>query len=107
MVTDLVTGAKQSATKYRCDLLPPQAILRIADILHQGAEKYGDWNWHRISPGQHLNHALVHIFAMLAGDESDDHIGHAACRLLMALELRIVFPNGERFVTPLSARLLP
>ena len=86
VVTDPATGAKQSAVAHRCDLLPPLATLHVARILHGGSFKYGDWNWFNIPMSENLNHALIHIFAFLAGDTSDDHLGHAACRMIMALE---------------------
>ena len=86
IVTDPATGAKQSAVVHRCDLLPPLATLHVAGILHGGSSKYGDWNWFKIPMAESLNHALIHIFAFLAGDTSDDHLGHAACRMMMALE---------------------
>ncbi len=81
-------GAKQSAVPYRCDLLPARATLAVAAVLHEGAEKYGDDNWKGIPVQEHLNHALTHIFAFLAGDIQDKHLEHAACRLLMAVELK-------------------
>lgn len=86
VVVDPNTGAKQSAVRHRCDLLPPLATLHVASILHSGSFKYGDWNWFKIPFHEHLNHALIHILAHQAGDFSDDHIGHAACRMMMALE---------------------
>lgn len=79
-------GAKQSATQYRMDLLPPQALLAVAGVLKLGAEKYGDNNWREIPIEDHLNHAIIHAYAYLAGDKQDDHLGHFACRALMALE---------------------
>lgn len=81
-------GGKQSKIPARCDLLPPLATLAVAQVLHGGAEKYGVNNWHSIPVESHLNHALVHVFAYLAGDRQDLHLDHAACRLLMALELQ-------------------
>lgn len=81
-------GAKQSKTLYRCDLLPPLATLAVSKVLAEGAEKYGVNNWHGIPVNDHLNKALVHAYAYLAGDTQDDHLEHAACRLLMALEIR-------------------
>ena len=90
VVADTVTGAKQSHVDYRCDLLPPLATLRVAKVLDGGSEKYGDWNWFPIPFKEHLNHVMVHIFAFLAGDQSDDHMGHAACRMMMALENYLV-----------------
>lgn len=82
-------GAKQSHVPYRCDLLPARATLAVAAVLHEGAAKYGPDNWRGIPVADHLNHAMTHVLAMLAGDTSDDHLEHAACRLLMALETKI------------------
>lgn len=80
------TGGKQSHSPYRADLLPPHALLAVAAVLKHGADKYGANNWYRIPVAEHLNHALVHLYALAAGDGSDDHIEHAACRILMALD---------------------
>lgn len=87
-------GAKQSASPYRCDLLPARAALAVAAVLRHGADKYGDNNWRGIPVADHLNHALTHLFAHLAGDEQDDHLEHAACRLLMALDTKLVGDAG-------------
>ena len=43
----------------------------------------------------HLNKALIHIAAFLAGDTQDDHIGHACCRLQMALEKHLSEQTGR------------
>jgi hypothetical protein len=79
-------GARQSASPFRCDLLPPKAVLAVAKVLKYGADKYGDNNWRGIPLKDHLNHALTHLLAFQAGDTQDAHLEHAACRLLMALE---------------------
>lgn len=80
-------GGRQAFTPYRFDLLPAQALFDVSEILAQGALKYGEWNWLKIPEREHINHALQHIFAYLGGDTQDDHLGHAACRVLFALEL--------------------
>lgn len=79
-------GGKQSATPYRVDLIPPLAVLHVAKVSKYGAASHGVNNWHRIPSADHLNHALAHIFAHLAGDTQDDHLGHAAWRVLAALD---------------------
>lgn len=81
------SGAKQSDLPYRCDLLPAAAVLMISKTLKDGADRYGVDNWRGIPVSDHVNHALVHLFAYLAGDVQDDHLGHAACRLLFAKDL--------------------
>lgn len=79
-------GGKHSDSPYRLDVVPPKALLAVSAVLKEGLEKYGLDNWRGISQREHLNHALVHIYAHLAGDQSDSHLTHAACRLLFALE---------------------
>lgn len=80
-------GGKQSAVPARVDLVPPLAIIEVGKCLQEGAAKYGEFNWTRINPRDHVNHALVHLFAWLAEDKQDDHLAHAACRILFALEM--------------------
>lgn len=81
-------GGKQSFSPYRCDLLPAEALLAVAKVLKHGADKYGDGNWRSIRIPSHLNHAMTHILSYLAGDGQDEHLEHAACRLLFALDLK-------------------
>ena len=59
-------------------------LTRIAQVLQYGAERYQPNNWRLIPQEEHINHALIHIIAELAGDTQDDHIDHALCRLMMA-----------------------
>jgi len=82
-------GGKQSTVQFRCDLLPPLAVLEVAKVLKQGAEKYAINNWKLIDVNDHINHAMIHAFAFLNGDTSDDHLSHAACRMLMALQMKL------------------
>lgn len=82
-------GAKQSHSPYRMDLIDAKALLKIAQVHKQGGDKYGDTNWRGISVNDHINHALVHVYAYLAGDTSDEHISHAATRLIFALALEL------------------
>jgi hypothetical protein len=90
-------GGKQSKTRYRCDLLPGRAVLAVAEVLSAGAEKYGPDNWRLIPVRDHVNHALTHLLAFVAGDRSDDHLSHAACRVLFALDLeRLPKPEGRK-----------
>lgn len=85
-VTTNEVGGKQSVAPYACELLPPRAVLAVARVMGEGAEKYERDNWRKISRSDHLRKALTHVFAWLAGDRQDDHLEHAATRLLMALE---------------------
>lgn len=88
-------GGKQSALPYRCDLFPPTAMLKLAEVLAKGATTYGDRNWRLITVNEHLNHATTHILKHHAGDTSEPHLSHAACRMLMALEISLVGMDKE------------
>lgn len=85
-------GGRQSDSPYRLDLLPMQAVLELGKVLKHGADKYGIDNWRQISSQEHLNHALVHVVAHLAGDRQEGthgHLAHLLCRVAMALEMHI------------------
>ena len=66
--------------------LSPQFLLALAKLVKQGGNKYGEFNWFKVTTGEHLNHALTHIFEELSGDHSsgEDHLLNAACRLMFA-----------------------
>lgn len=82
-------GVKQPALSYRFDLIDPFTIFRLAHILSEGAQKYGEWNWRGLTIQDNINHAIIHLYAFLAGDEQDDHLGHAFCRTMFALSLKL------------------
>lgn len=82
-------GGKQSKLKERFDFLPPNAVSSCARTIGYGESKYGEGNWKKISILSHINHALGHLFKYLAKDKSEDHLSHAASRLLFALELEL------------------
>ena len=82
-------GGMQSDSPYSFTAgFPHQAILAVAKVVKNGLTHYAPDNWRQVPRADHLNHALVHLFAYEAGDRQDDHLEHAACRLLMALECR-------------------
>ena len=87
IITTNDKGGKQSHIPARYDLLPPEAMEAVAEILHEGAQKYSDNNWRNISRRLHINHALNHIFQYARGDTSEQHLKHAATRLLFALSV--------------------
>lgn len=78
-------GGAQSDIPVRFDLIDAKALFEMAKVLDRGARKYGADNWRLIEIKDHLNHALMHIYAWLAGDRTDDHLSHALCRITFAL----------------------
>lgn len=78
----------QSPTHYRFDLMDANAMFALGKVLDEGAKKYGVDNWRSIPTNNHLNKALIHIYAYLAHDTQDEHLEHAFTRLMMALAVR-------------------
>ncbi len=77
-------GGKQSAVSYAFDCLDPKAMFAMCKVLKEGRDKYGsDENWRKIPAVEHFNHMVIHAFAWLAGDKSDDHLSHIMCRAMM------------------------
>jgi hypothetical protein len=77
-------GGKQSLVPVRFDLIDAKAMFAMAAVLHEGAEKYGADNWRLIPVEDHLNHMIMHGYAWLSGDRTDDHLSHALCRATFA-----------------------
>ena len=87
-ITQNEKGGYQSDTPYAFHLIDAPAMFELAKVLAVGAEKYERDNWRKIDCEDHLNHALQHIFAYMAGDEQDEHLEHAFCRLMMAVAVK-------------------
>lgn len=66
--------------------LEPKFLEIIAKVLEEGASKYSRNNWRLISPEDHFNHALIHLYALLEGDTQDDHYAHFLTRIAMFAE---------------------
>ena len=80
-------GGKQHHRPYRMQAIPPKAILEVGKVRYIG---YNDLGYDKlISREEHIGRALTHLFAYLSGDDSNDHLSHAACRILFALEMDI------------------
>jgi len=87
-------GGRAAAIDTRCDLLPPFAILKVAELIGANVGSHGVGNWRNLTPGEHINHGLRHTLAFLTGVEADGedgeaHLTRAACRLLMALDILV------------------
>jgi hypothetical protein len=83
------TGAvrDKQVGKGRFDLLPAEAITRLARHFEKGAVKYGDRNWEKGIPlGRYVDSAMRHLFSYLAGKDDEDHLVAACWNLLAALE---------------------
>lgn len=77
-------GGSQSDISARFDLIDSKALFEMAKVLDEGAKKYGENNWRLIDIEDHLNHLIMHAYAYLDGDRSDEHLSHIMCRAMFA-----------------------
>lgn len=84
-------GGKKAAlagNKLRLDLVPPQSVAAIAEVLGFGARKYEAHNWMRgLSWSQVVAGVKRHIASFEVGEETDaesglPHLAHALCGLV-------------------------
>ncbi len=86
-------GGSQSDIPVRFDLIDAKAMFEMAKVLDHGAKKYGANNWRKIDVDDHLNHLLMHTYAYLAGDRTDEHLSHILCRATFALGVTLQETN--------------
>ena len=91
-------GGGQSHLPARFDLVDGKAMFAMAQVLDEGAKKYGENNWRHIDVEDHLNHLIMHAYAYLSGDRSDGHLSHIMCRAMFAQAVEITI-NEEILVT--------
>lgn len=92
-VETLPNGAKQSRLGHWWST--PYAALAVARVMSEGHAKYDEpgttpaqGNWHGIPIWSNIQHALTHLMLYAIHDKSEDHLAHAATRLMMALDQR-------------------
>lgn len=101
-------GRKDDDAKARMDLIPPELLFAVADILTYGAAKYGDRNWEKgMKWGRVFGALMRHLWAWWAREGVDpetgrSHLWHAACCLafLIAYEERRIGDDDRPEKTP-------
>lgn len=86
-------GIKTDAGKPEFRLIPQVALLEVAKVMTFGAQKYTPDNWRKVdnAHSRYIDAALRHINAHLIGQHKDpesdlNHLAHAVCSLMMAME---------------------
>ena len=96
--TEFATGAVRDMHKGkgRCDLLPPNALLRLAQHFESGCIKYGDRNWEAgIPTHSFIDSGLRHIFKYMAGENDEDHLIAAVWNLICLVETEMKRPEMQ------------
>lgn len=90
-------GVKKDLGKERVDLLPPNALLALAELMDMGAKKYDDRNWEKgMDEGRIMAALGRHFLKYMAGEDFDPdpvaghhHLIHIAWNALVAYELQV------------------
>jgi hypothetical protein len=64
------------------------ALKEIASLMVEGSQTHREGEWREHAPQFHIGRAIEHLRLWREGDQRQDHILHAACRLLMAVSQR-------------------
>lgn len=84
-------GLRYNKGKRRYDLLPPDALAVLTDVLTVGAEKYAERNWEAGMPYKDALGSLErHLQAWKAGEDNDKesglpHLAHVMCNAMFLL----------------------
>ena len=65
-----------------------QALAVIAGVMRDGVARHPDNDWIQRAVAYHVGRAVEHLRLLQDGEQLEDHLAHAATRLLMALTLR-------------------
>ena len=86
-------GGRRQPQSSRLDLIPVEGLLVEGEAMAEGEKKYSRLDADPLQPNWHgldctteqspLSHALKHLALYAAGDESEDHLGHARANLGM------------------------
>lgn len=69
--------------KGRFDLIPVDALTRLAVHFENGAKKYGDRNWEKGQPlSRYLDSAIRHTLKVLDGRVDEDHAAAAIWNMM-------------------------
>lgn len=94
-------GLRYSEGKVRVDLIPPEWILGVGEVMTKGAEKYAERNWEDGMDWKFCYAAAMrHLLKFWNGADTDEetglpHVAHAAWNCLALLTYMNTYPEGD------------
>ena len=88
-----MSGIKHDQGKSRIDLIAPEMLFALGDILAYGAQKYAQRNWEQgMDWGRVFGALMRHMWAWWGGEDLDpeselSHLGHAAFHVMGLMQL--------------------
>jgi Domain of unknown function (DUF5664) len=74
----------------------PNALRIVTEVMERGKRTHSE-DWRALPAGFHFARARRHLDLLAIGDVGEPHLAHAACRLLMELEVATA-EGGEVYV---------
>lgn len=87
--TEFSTGSVRDSQdgKPRYSLIPPKPLERVAMHFTDGADKYGDFNWHLGQPSSRVIDSLMrHVEKYRAGLKDEDHLAAIVVNAMFLME---------------------
>lgn len=85
--TDPLYDGKIGYIPFAYHLVPRRGLAKLAAVMRCGERKgRRDFEWMDVPVEEHINHSISHLIAYMAR-MGGIHLAHAACRILMALDL--------------------
>ncbi len=82
--------------KGRYDLLPMNAIDRLAKLYERGAKKYGDRNFAKGAPfSRTIDSAFRHMARWMAGHRDEDHLAAILWNCGQIMEYEVAIERGD------------
>lgn len=92
------TGAVRDRAKGkgRFDLISPEFLQRLANVMEKGALKYDDRNWEKGMPlSWYMDSAQRHLNQYLAGKRDEDHLGQAGFNVMALVHTDAMIRDGR------------
>jgi len=99
-ILDVVEFFSPDRVVPRFDLIPHDGLRSAAMAMGEGVPSHGENDWlhnPEITYSLNMMHVQDHIRQYLSGDRSEDHLGHAAARLMMQVRLEKMPERNDLF----------